>query len=187
MTNDAGAGRGNATRMLTTCRQAATVALWAALLGTLCSCIGPRTSEGRACAYCGKGWTQKTRLGIRYTDRPFDTDLSRRYAANSLKPHEHCWQFVCSESRGWTGRGLFSDGFGFFLLPLWSLRDVQPYVDESTFRSLCEEYYASVGMDGDESETPAARFRRINDRSKAFAAKCQAIIAANQPDAGGGR
>lgn len=177
---EVGVVKGDSGRMLTTCRQVTAVALCAVLLGTLCSCIGPGRYEMRTCACCGMGWKEETWLGIRHTNGPFDTDPSRWYVANGLKPHEHRWVFACAGPKGWPRHGLCVDASGDFLLPLLALRDVQPYIDEGTFRSLCGEYYACV-------ELYDARRRGIDDRSKAFVAKCQAIIAADGPDAGGGR
>ena len=176
---EVGAVRGDSVRMSMPRKHMVAIALCAVLLGTLCSCIGPGRYEMKTCACCGMGWKEETWLGIRHTNGPFDTDLSRWYVAHGLKPHEHRWVFTCAGPKGWPRRGLYVDASGDFLLPLLALRDVQPYIDEGTFRSLCGEYYACV-------ELYDARRRGIDDRSKAFVAKCQKIINANQPDAGDG-
>ena len=145
-------------------RFAASLACSMVMLSMLCSCVGPRSSEGQGCALCGKDRTRKTWLGVTYMDWEADTELSRWYAAKGLKPHEHRWQGGSISIRRWNGSGLCGDSFGFFLLPLRHLQEVEPYADQATFRRLCRQYYACV---------------RDPKRANAFTAKCNRIVLFN--------
>jgi hypothetical protein len=95
------------------------------------------------CPICGKQREIKTYLGVTWSDKEVDTDLSDWCRHMGFSPHEHQWTMLCATEQSWGGGWVHLDWFGFEVAGLHRLKEVSEKLDRATLDDLVNDYRAA--------------------------------------------
>ena len=127
--------------------------LFLCLENSLRSRLEKSSETHRVCSICGAEKREAAVLGITYWSEFQETECSRWYSDNGMKPHAHQWETDYWSVSYWNGTRFTPSFDPCATIGLSLLRDALKKVDQTTGEELKREYSASHS-----GETASRRF-----------------------------